>query len=142
MKKIIPYFTKIYRVVLYISKDNKFCVAYSANNIFSKERKNENLSEMQKMHFIDIDSANLYLAQKIYPNIDTLNGMVTNATITSDKQEDAELLVGNISRGGSGEQYYFAGKENLKDSYFSFYMHSEQNIRRQILNKHKSLKQR
>ena len=142
MKKIIPHFTKIYRVMLYISPDNKFCVAYSANNIFSKERKNENLSEMQKMHFIDIDSANLYLAQKIYPNIDTLNGMVTNRTITSDKQEDAELLVGNISRGGSGEQYYFAGKENLKDSYFSFYMHSEQNIRRQILNKHKSLKQR
>lgn len=142
MKKIIPYFTKIYRVILYISPDNKFCVAYSANNIFSKERKHENLSEMQKMHFIDIDSANLYLAQKIYPNIDIFNGMVTNATITSDKQEDAEVLVCNISRGGSGEQYYFAGKENLKDSYSSFYMHSEQKIRRQILNKHKSLKQR
>lgn len=133
MKKIVPFFTNIYNVVLYIGPENKFCIAYSANNIFSKKnKKQENLADMAKLEFSDIDSANMCLATKIYPNIDAM-GTVQNATVCTDAQEEAEYALFNgSSYGGSGAQHYFQGTKNLEDCYFSFYMESERMYRNKI----------
>lgn len=141
MKKIIPYFTNIYTVVLYIGQEGKYCIAYSANNIFSKgNRKREKLEDMAKIEFEDIESANIYLATKIYPNIDNLNGTVENATLCEDKKEEEEYATTGCSGGGSGSQYYFAGAKNFRNHYFSFYMSTENYIRNKILAARKASK--
>lgn len=140
MKKIIPFFTKIYSVVLYIDEDNKPSISYSAYNIFNKNRNKQKFADMPKLHFTDINSANLYLATKIYPNIEW-DATVENVTFdSSDKQEEQEISVTGVSRGGSGNQFYFSGTKNLKNHYFDFYMAREQLVRREILAKHKQAK--
>ena len=133
MKKIIPFFTNIYNVVLYIGPENKFCIAYSANNIFSKNNKpTKQLNDMTKLEFSDMDSANICLATKIYPNIDEM-GTVQNATICTDPYEEQEYAQQDgCSFGGSGAQYYFQGTKNLKECYCSFYMGTERLFRDQI----------
>lgn len=138
MKKIIPFFTKIYQVVLYIDKDSKPSIAYSAYDIFNKDKKDKDqeFENMPKLHFVDIDSANRYLAKRIYPNI-VWDATVQNATSRGDAEEEAEFAKTGFSTGGSGNQFYFAGTENLKECYFDFYMAAEKKARRKILN-HKS----
>lgn len=139
MKKIIPFFTKIYSVVLYIDEDNKPSISYSAYNIFNKNRNKQKFEDMPKLHFTDINSANLCLATTIYPNIEW-DATVENVTFDSDKQEEQEFAVTGVSRGGSGNQFYFSGTKNLKNHYFNFYMAREQLVRREILAKHKQAK--
>ncbi|MBE6460282.1 MAG: hypothetical protein E7007_00035 [Alphaproteobacteria bacterium] len=139
MKKIIPFFTKIYSVVLYIDEDNKPSISYSAYNIFNKNRNKQKFADMPKLHFTDINSANLCLATTIYPNIEW-DATVENVTFDSDKQEEQEFAATGVSRGGSGNQFYFSGTKNLKNHYFDFYMAREQLVRREILAKHKQAK--
>lgn len=136
MKKIIPFFTKIYQVVLYIDKDSKPSIAYSAYDIFNKDRKNQKFENMPKLHFMDIDSANRCLATRIYPNI-VWDATIQNATSRGDAEEEQEFAKTGSSTGGSGNQFYFAGTENLKECYFGFYMATENKVRRKIL-KHKN----
>ena len=141
MKKIIPFITNIYFVILYIDQNNKPSIAYSANTkFFNKERPKQKFEDMAKLHFADIDSANLYLATKIYPNIDGLNGFVENATLRNDEENDKEYALNGWSSGGSGKQFYFAGMKNLDEHYFGFYMAKENLIRRKVLAKQKQIK--
>lgn len=136
MKKIIPFFSKVYSVVLYIDQDCTPCIAYSAYNIFKKDRKRQKFEDMPKLHFNDVDSANLCLATKIYPNV-VWDAMVENVTFGQDAKEEAEYAETGTSGGGSGNQFYFSGTKNLKNHYFGFYMARENLVRREILAKHK-----
>ena len=136
MKKIIPFFSKVYSVILYIDKNTEPCIAYSAYNIFNRNRTKQKLKDMSKLHFTDVDSANLYLAIKIYPNI-VWDGLVENVTFGKDEQEEFEYTTTGSSVGGSGRQFYFAGIKNLDRHYFGFYMPKEKLVRREILAKHK-----
>lgn len=136
MKKIIPFLTKIYSVVLYIDKDSKPSIAYSAYNIFNKDRKKQKFDNMPKLHFTDIDSANICLATQIYPNI-VWDAVVENTTTRCDDKEELECATTGSSMGGSGNQFYFAGTKNLAGHYFNFYMAVEKNVRHKIL-KHKN----
>lgn len=139
MKKIIPFFTKIDSVILHIDQDNRPSIAYSAYNIFNKDRKTQKFEDMSKLHFTNIDSANICLATKIYPNV-VWDATVENFTFGLDKQEEQEFAETGTSRGGSGNQFYFSGTKNLKNHYFDFYMAREQLVRREILAKHKQAK--
>ena len=139
MKKIIPFFTKIYSVILHIDQDNRPSIAYSAYNIFNKDRKKQAFEDMPKLHFTNIDSANVCLATKIYPNV-VWDATVENVTFGQDKQEEQEYAETGTSCGGSGKQFYFCGTKNLKNHYFDFYMEREKLVRREILTKHKLAK--